>query len=305
MSDSTPHFFSRYFSSTIIATVGRSTLARAVESVLSQNDLAEKMEVIVVNDSGSPLVKEQWQRSDYVTVLNTMKRERCVARNAGAAIARGRYVHFLDDDDYMLPGAFKTLYEIACTSEAHLIYGLTKFTDGNQKPTWEFHLGAIGDTFIQVMAGSWLPLQASLIKIESFFKTGGFDQRLVGLEQKDLTRRVARLGAFASTSEPVACVIQDWKSSTSDHTLSKTYSVWSRDNILSESGSFGRMLSSATTPYWRGKMVRAYLTCVVWQMRKRNPIEVFRRAYCAVAGLALSFFSLFSRDFWNALLHES
>ena len=306
MTNVSPHPTTGYFSSTIIATVGRPTLSRAVESVLLQNDLVEKIEVIVVNDSGSPLVKEQWQESGYVTILNTMKRERCVARNTGAAVARGKYVHFLDDDDYMLPGAFKAFYEVANNnSEAHLIYGRTKFTDGNQKPTWEFHLGINGDAFIHVMAGSWLPLQASLIRAESFFKAGGFDLRLVGLEQKDLARRVARIGAFASTSHPVACVIQDRKNSTSDHTLSKTYSVWSRDNILGESGSFGRMLASAITPFWRGKMVRAYLTCVAWQMRKRNPVKVISCVFSAVAAFTLSLSFLFSRDFWKAIMHES
>lgn len=303
MSDVNPHRFSDLFSSTIIATIGRPTLSRAVESVLSQNNLPETMEVVVVNDSGSPLPKEEWQESGSVTVLNTMKRERCVARNAGAAIARGRYVHFLDDDDFMLPGAFKAFYEAANQNNADLIYGRTQFIDGDLKPTWAFYPDVSGDVFVHVMEGPWIPLQASLIRIDSFFKAGGFDQRLVGLEQKDLTRRVARIGVFAGVSHTVTCVIQDRKNSTSDHTLSKTYSVWSRDNILGESGSFRRMLSSAKTPCLRGKMVRAYLTCILWQVRKRNPVEVFCRSCSAAASMTLSFTGLFSRDFWRELLH--
>jgi glycosyltransferase involved in cell wall biosynthesis len=41
--------------SAIIPTVGRSTLSRAVESVLKQGSLGEEFEVIVMNDSGKLL----------------------------------------------------------------------------------------------------------------------------------------------------------------------------------------------------------------------------------------------------------
>ena len=43
------------FSSTVIPTVNRPTLSRAVRSVLQQNFTADDFEVIVVNDSGQPL----------------------------------------------------------------------------------------------------------------------------------------------------------------------------------------------------------------------------------------------------------
>ena len=49
------------FSSTIIATIGRPTLSRAVGSVLGQTSDAE-FEVIVVNDSGRPLAGFDWCR---------------------------------------------------------------------------------------------------------------------------------------------------------------------------------------------------------------------------------------------------
>jgi hypothetical protein len=276
-----------------------------VESVIAQNDLPEPLEVIVINDSGTPLPPEKWQKSDCVTVVATMKRERCVARNAGAAMARGRYLHFLDDDDYMLPGAFRMLYEAARGGDAHYINGLTKFTDGVGRPTRESRPGPDGLSFVQAVAGPWLPLQASLVKTETFFKAGGFDPRFSRMgEQKDLIRRVARIGTFAAISLPVSCVIQDHAKSTADWTTSNFQSVRSRDFILDEPGSFELMLKSATTPYWRGKAVRAYLTCVLWQMRKRNPFKMVHRASCAASAAARFLFSMRSGDFWRALIRE-
>jgi glycosyltransferase involved in cell wall biosynthesis len=51
------------FCSTIIPTVGRDRLARAVESVLSKKCRPQLFEVIVVNDSGQPLTPAAWQQS--------------------------------------------------------------------------------------------------------------------------------------------------------------------------------------------------------------------------------------------------
>jgi glycosyltransferase involved in cell wall biosynthesis len=44
--------------STIIPTVGRPELSRAVESVLKQDFQTDQSEVIVVNDSGAPCRKQ-------------------------------------------------------------------------------------------------------------------------------------------------------------------------------------------------------------------------------------------------------
>ena len=104
------------FCSTIIPTIGRKSLDRAVQSVLDQDFPKTDYEVIVVNDSGEPLVDRKWAHSQIVKVVNTNRRERCVARNVGAALARGKYLHFLDDDDWMLPWCIEFLLEIIASS---------------------------------------------------------------------------------------------------------------------------------------------------------------------------------------------
>src|SRR6185369_10393658 len=80
-----------YFCTTIIPTIARPTLARSVESVLSQR-FDQPFEIIVINDSGAPLPAAAWQQSAQVRVVDTPHRERSMARNTGAALARGRYL---------------------------------------------------------------------------------------------------------------------------------------------------------------------------------------------------------------------
>ena len=90
--------------STIIPTVNRPSLERAVKSALDQDLDLDLHEIIVVNDSGKALPDIDWLKSPRIKVVNTNRVERCVARNVGAALASGKYLHFLDDDDYLVSG---------------------------------------------------------------------------------------------------------------------------------------------------------------------------------------------------------
>ncbi|MDH7603026.1 MAG: glycosyltransferase family A protein, partial [Armatimonadota bacterium] len=100
--------------SCVIPTVRRERLlAEAVESVLSQRVTGVETEVVVVNDAGEPLCPADWQNDSRVMVVNTYRTERSVARNTGAALSRGDYLHFLDDDDVILPGAYEAFSESA------------------------------------------------------------------------------------------------------------------------------------------------------------------------------------------------
>ena len=64
------------FISTIIPTIGRPTLARAVYSVLEQGLHHDECEVIVVNDSGGELPVEDWQKISNVQIGRASCRER-------------------------------------------------------------------------------------------------------------------------------------------------------------------------------------------------------------------------------------
>lgn len=99
--------------STIIPTIGRETLGRSVQSVLDQQLYPQLHEVIVVNDSGTSLGEPAWAKAPNVRIIATNHCERSAARNVGAAAARGAYLCFVDDDDYLLPGALGALTSTA------------------------------------------------------------------------------------------------------------------------------------------------------------------------------------------------
>jgi hypothetical protein len=70
------------FCSFVIPTIGRVSLERAMSSVLFQEFEEEDTEIIIVNDSGLELLIGNWQKSDWVTIINTNKRERNLPETA-------------------------------------------------------------------------------------------------------------------------------------------------------------------------------------------------------------------------------
>lgn len=289
------------FVSTIIPTIGRPTLSRAVESVLSQTFSAADFEVIVVNDSGAPLPQFAWRQSERVRVIATNRRERAVARNTGAAMAGGRFLHFLDDDDWMAPGAWQQFWQRSRAGKAGWLYGVSQLVDRQGKPTIQLHHGLEGNCFLQTMAGEWIPLQASLIAGKPFFDAGGFNALLKGPEDIDLLRRLTRCHEVAAIDAVVTFIERGAEGSTTDYEQHPQGSRWAREKILDETAVFSRLRPAATKPFWWGRIVRLYLTSMVWNGQRHQLLAAASRASYALAGGVLAGPAVLSADFWRAL----
>ena len=287
------------FCSTIIPTIGRDTVAAAVTSVLDQ-DVDAELEIIVVNDSGQPLAPADWQSAPQVSVVNTNRHERCVARNTGAAMAHGKYLHFLDDDDIMLPGAMAAFQKLDAESNAIWLYGSyqTVDNDGNIVAVWR--PGIIGDISALLIAGESIPFQASLLLNEQFHQVGAFDPHpsIIGVEDRDVGRRMALAGDVAYTPDVVTQIrIGEENSTTNWSTLAES-DRWGREKALRLSETPGRLRVSADDGYLRGRVTRAYIASSVWNLKRQ---DLFAAANRATVGLSFSGRHLFSPSYWRGL----
>jgi len=298
------------FCSTIIPTIGRPSLSRAVHSVLDQNFRPAEFEIIVVNDSGKPLADMPWQHSEKVKVVNTNHRERSVARNTGAAIARGKYLHFLDDDDILLPNALDAFWQLDKTNpDAIWLYGSYQSVDNNGILVEEIHPKTWGNIFALVVAGESIPFQTSLLNTDHFFAAGCFDSEasLIGVEDRDVGRRLAARGPVAYTQTIVAQIRIGEQGSTTDWSIIGEGDRWGREKALSLPGSSAavrastnlcRVRGAVNHAYLRGRSCRAYIASTIWNLQRRNLLIAVSRT---LTGFLLPGWDILRIDFWRGL----
>lgn len=106
-------------------------LNRCLDSILSQD--IEPQEIICVDDGSTDrsleILRNYEKAHDNIHVLTQKNSYAGTARNNGLAIAKGEYVHFMDADDYILPGAYAKVYETAKAYSADYVKTRSKTFD--------------------------------------------------------------------------------------------------------------------------------------------------------------------------------
>jgi len=110
--------------SVVIRTVNRSSLEYAIKSVVSQS--YRPIEVLVIHDVASFDTKRFVNKTiDGVKIqhlYNSNKHGRSEAANMGLAAAKGTYVQFLDDDDFLFPEHIEKLVTALKTTGFDIAY---------------------------------------------------------------------------------------------------------------------------------------------------------------------------------------
>lgn len=92
-------------------------LSEAIDSILSQDiGFIESVELILVDDgstdaSGAICDEYQHKYPENIVVIHKPNGGVASARNAGIAVARGRYVNFMDSDDKLTPDTLSSVYD--------------------------------------------------------------------------------------------------------------------------------------------------------------------------------------------------
>jgi glycosyltransferase involved in cell wall biosynthesis len=98
-------------------------LSKCIESLLVQT--FKEIELILVND-GSPdscgeLCDEYAKKDNRIKVIHKKNGGISSARNAGINIATGKYIGFVDGDDYIHPNMYELLYKKAVDSSSDIV----------------------------------------------------------------------------------------------------------------------------------------------------------------------------------------
>jgi glycosyltransferase involved in cell wall biosynthesis len=199
--------------SVIIPTYNRAAVVEAsVESVRAQRDV--DLEIIVVDDGSTDdtVARLRAVGDDRLRVVSIGHAGVGAARNAGVAMARGRYVAFHDSDDVALPERLvRSRAALEARSEAGLVIMNGRFLApeghaGVEEP-WikpEVTRTLVGRTIgvAEVFRWNLGQLQGMLFRHEILTAVGPFDTTFRILDDLDLVLRVAARVPVIFLDEP-------------------------------------------------------------------------------------------------------
>lgn len=196
-------------------------LVEALQSALGQQGV--RVECIVLDDSPEGSAREAVEglrdpRVRYVKQAVPSKGRPALVRNEGAKLARGRYLHFLDDDDRLADGALAAMVQAldARGDRAGVAVGwVVPFGDdpvSREEKRVYFERAArrgasMKSSLVTAAAimfrGTLMVNSACMIRRECFAPLGGFDPELQVYEDVDFYMRGIRRFGHVYLSRPV------------------------------------------------------------------------------------------------------
>ena len=170
----------------------------AIDSCLQQT--YERVEVIVVDDGSTDHSLEILQSYGARIRLETgPHRGGSNARNCGFALSTGRFIQFLDADDYLLPQKIERQVSFLEETDADAVYG--DWRHQYHKPDGTSSLGQIEisgtheDVLGALLGGWWTANMTLLLRREIVAQCGGWDETLQVAQDRDFFISVAMTGA--------------------------------------------------------------------------------------------------------------
>jgi glycosyltransferase involved in cell wall biosynthesis len=179
--------------SVIIPTYNRPDMViEAVDSVLNQN--FPDMELIVVDDGSTDETLDRLDAyGSRVTLLSQANKGVSAARNYGVSKSSGRYVAFLDSDDFWLPGKlFAQMDFFLNQPDARICQTEEIWVRRGHRVNPKFkHHKPSGMIFSQSLALCLVSPSAVMLRRDLFDEMNGFDESLPACEDYDLWLRIA------------------------------------------------------------------------------------------------------------------
>lgn len=116
-------------------------LDRCVKSIIAQ--VYTNIEIILVDDGSSDnsgKICEKWKEKDKrIIVIHKKNGGLSSARNAGIEIAKGKYIAFVDSDDYISKNMYSELYRVLKQNNSDIAICGRKYVWDNGKRYCRYH----------------------------------------------------------------------------------------------------------------------------------------------------------------------
>ena len=99
-------------------------LKEALESVVNQS--LKDIEIIIINDGSTDkslrIIKGYATKDKRIKIINQKNQGQSIARNSGIENAKGKYIYFMDSDDYIALETLEVCYKKCEEYELEMIY---------------------------------------------------------------------------------------------------------------------------------------------------------------------------------------
>lgn len=179
-------------------------IGQAIQSVLEQTYV--DLEVIVIDDGSTDNTTsmiEPFLSDPRVSYLYQENQGLSASRNRGIAVSSGKYLNFLDADDYLHP--HKIAEQVAILDEQPtfaFVYCDIQHVDEAGNIVDDYSVGRArrelsGDIFNSLILGGYFPPHTILVRRSALEHVGNFDTNLDSSEDFDLWLRLAGHGYLA------------------------------------------------------------------------------------------------------------
>lgn len=205
------------------------TILRAVDSALAQD---VPLEVVIVDDAGTDgtgaLIREKYGNEKRVRLLVNEKNQGASgSRNRAVREARGRYVAFLDSDDWWAEGKLKKqLSRLRGTDASLCCTGRELITPDGKKTGWVIGVPA-KITYKKLLTSNYINCSSVLMEREKALE---FPMEHEECHEDYLTwlKVLKKYGPAAGIDEPLLCyrLTSAGKSGSKFHSASMTYRTY-------------------------------------------------------------------------------
>lgn len=188
-------------------------LSQCIQSILEQS-IEEDIEIIAIDDRSTEsgivdaLKEIKSERVRYCIYQNDANYGISVTQNLAAELAHGRYIAFVDCDDFLSRDALEAILEVIDSRDDDYIFTDRNHVDSTGKLievakyggySWLRPSGSIEDDLMLGMVASHL----KVIKKESYISVGGSDTEYSGIQDWELALRFIGKGSFHYIPLPI------------------------------------------------------------------------------------------------------
>lgn len=194
--------------SVLIRTCQRPEVLRvALDSVVSQT--YANIQVVIIEDGpndAQDMIEREYSGLAYIYKSTRKKVGRCEAGNQALALAEGKYLNFLDDDDFLFPGHIERLICALETSGKKAAYGIAQerqVVDGKIKRKFVRYRQPFNRLLLYTE--NYIPIQSMMFHRSLYEKFGGFDKKVNMLEDWDLWVRYSVHTDYLYVDQVTSC----------------------------------------------------------------------------------------------------